>query len=86
MNIEFTDKYEYYFDTQVVGFEAFVDGTRIIFKISDEALQDHFTDLGDSVKIFLANRVKIEEIARAKVEAIGLLNMKTILIGTRDIL
>jgi len=86
MNITFTGDYAYYSDTGVVSFEAFVDGDRIVFKITDEALQDHFPDLGDSVKIYLANREAIEGLGIKYVERFGVPDNKVIVIKTGDIL
>lgn len=85
MNIEFSGEYDYYQDTGVVSFDAFIDGLRVIFKITDEALQDHFPDLGDSVRIFLANRVAIEEIARKIVYIMGIPDSKIVMIKTKDL-
>jgi hypothetical protein len=86
MKIEFSGNHEYCFDTRVVSFEAIIDGSRLILKVSDQAIKDNFPNTGDSMEIFQKNQATIQEIARRLIKSKGYVIGQPFLICSRDIL
>jgi hypothetical protein len=85
MNVEFSDKYAYDFDHSAVSYEAFVDGARVVCKISDEALQDHFSNSGEPIEVFLESRSNIEAITERIIMRLGKAPESPLMIYSRDI-
>lgn len=84
MNISFTENHAYDFDRGAVSFEAYVDHQRVICKITDEALQDHFDNSAQPMDAYTRNRDAIESLAIDLIERDGVIPTSPFIIRSKD--
>jgi hypothetical protein len=86
MSVTFPPVEAYDFDKDAANFPADVNGTRLICRISREALEDRFNSIGEDIlDCFRENRTAIEVKARALIEKNRLESDGSILIRSNDI-